>query len=78
MRTLASIWRIICGLASLLFLLCPLPAVAQRERGEVRVEVRDPVGMGVAASGEILSQGNEFRRSFQIGNDGTKWNPCAC
>ena len=57
-------------MASLLFLLCPLPAVAQRERGEVRVEVRDQVGMGVAASGEILSQGNEFRRSFQIGNDG--------
>jgi hypothetical protein len=34
------------------------------------VEVRDPVGAGVSASGEILSQGNEFRRSFQIGNDG--------
>jgi len=65
-------------LASLFSLLCPFPAAAQHERGEVRVEVRDPVGAGVAACGEILSQGNEFRRSFQIGNDGTKWNPCAC
>lgn len=70
MRTLASIGKIRCALASLLFLLGPVPAGAQRQRGEVRLEVRDPGGAAVGARGEILSQGNEFRRSFQIGNDG--------
>ena len=70
MRTLASIGKIRCALASLLFLLSPGPAAAQRQRGEVRLEVRDPGGAAVGARGEILSQGNEFRRSFQIGNDG--------
>ena len=29
-----------------------------------------PAGAGVAAHGEILSQGNDFQRSFQVASDG--------
>ena len=46
------------------------PLVAQQQRGQLRLEVRDPAGAGVSARGEILSQGNDFHRPFQIGNDG--------
>ena len=46
------------------------PALAQRLRGELHLEVRDPKGASVSARGELLSEGNAFRRSFQIPNDG--------
>ena len=44
--------------------------LAQRLRGEVHLEVRDPGGAGVAAHGEILSEGNGFQRTLQIAADG--------
>lgn len=47
-----------------------VPVVAQSQRGQLRLEVRDPAGSGVTAHGEILSQGNDFQRSFQVGSDG--------
>jgi hypothetical protein len=43
---------------------------AQHARGELRVEVRDPQGAGVAATAELVSDGNQFRRSFAAGADG--------
>jgi len=46
------------------------PLLAQRERGELRIEVRDAQGIELAASGELLSEGNQFRRGFQAGKDG--------
>ena len=57
-------------LAGLLVALSPLQVVAQRLRGEVRLEVSDAAGAGVAARGEILSEGNGFRRKFQVAADG--------
>jgi len=70
MNRLAYLWRILFGLGGTFFLLGPLPAAAQRQRGEVRLEVRDAGGAGVAAHGEILSEGNGFQRTFQIAVDG--------
>ncbi len=58
------------ALAGLLWLNSAFPLVAQQQRGQLRLEVRDPAGAGVSARGEILSQGNDFHRPFQIGNDG--------
>jgi len=46
------------------------PAHAQRLRGEVHLEVRDPKGSALAARGELLSEGNHFERRFQIPADG--------
>jgi len=48
----------------------PSAATAQRERGEVRVEVRDPQGATVAGEGELVSELNEVRREFKVGADG--------
>jgi hypothetical protein len=44
--------------------------IAKSQRGQVRIEVRDAQGTGVAASGVILSQGNNFQRTFQIAAEG--------
>src|SRR5262249_49933696 len=46
------------------------PTLAQRERGELRLEVHDAQGAAVAAHGGLLSRGNQFERSFQTGADG--------
>jgi hypothetical protein len=43
---------------------------AQQQSGQLRLEVRDTAGGSVAARGEILSQGNDFQRSFQVASDG--------
>src|SRR6266478_10210914 len=47
-----------------------LPAVAQQNRGELRLEVRDPQGAALVAQGELVSVGNQFRLNFQAGEDG--------
>ena len=57
------------GIAALL-LLCALDASAQRVRGELHIEVHDPQGAAVAPSGELVSEGNQFRRTFVAGPDG--------
>jgi hypothetical protein len=57
-------------LAGLLCLAAGSPAHAQRLRGEVHLEVRDPKGSALAARGELLSEGNRFERRFQIPADG--------
>src|ERR1700745_2301389 len=57
-------------LAGLFCLAAAMPARAQRLRGELHLEVRDPKGASLAAKGELLSEGNNFRRHFQIPPDG--------
>jgi hypothetical protein len=46
------------------------PANAQRARGELRIEVHDPQGATVPTQAELVSDANEFRRTFQVGTDG--------
>ena len=43
---------------------------AQRARGELRIEVRDPQGAAVPTEAELVSNANQFRRTFQVGADG--------
>jgi hypothetical protein len=53
-----------------LFFLCALNAEAQRARGELHIEVHDPQGAAVAPSGELVSEANQFRRTFVTATDG--------
>ena len=46
------------------------PATAQVQRGQIRLEIRDSSGAFIAASGEVLSQSNEFRREFRVPSQG--------
>jgi hypothetical protein len=46
------------------------PAAAQRDRGELQIEVRDPQGAVLSASGELVSEGNQFHLDFTVGDDG--------
>src|SRR5882757_1911618 len=46
------------------------PANAQRDRGELKVEVHDPQGRGAAAAGQLVSESNQVRKEFAIGADG--------
>jgi outer membrane cobalamin receptor len=43
---------------------------AQRVRGELRIEVHDPQGAAVAPTAELVSDANQFRRTFQLATDG--------
>jgi hypothetical protein len=43
---------------------------AQRARGELRIDVRDAQGAGVPSYAELVSDANQFRRTFQVGADG--------
>jgi hypothetical protein len=47
-----------------------LPAAAQRDRGELQIEVHDPQGATLTASGELISEGNQFHLNFTVGDDG--------
>ena len=62
--------RAFLALTAILCLCAAVPVAAQLQRGQLRLEVRDPAGAGVAARGEVLSQGNDFQRSFQVASDG--------
>jgi hypothetical protein len=58
-------------LALLLLLFLGLPVLsAQRARGEIRIEVHDTQGAPLAPSGELISEGNQLRRTFQVAPDG--------
>jgi hypothetical protein len=55
----------------LVVILTAMSMHAQHARGELRVEVRDPQGAAVAtADAELISDGTQFRRHFQIAHDG--------
>jgi hypothetical protein len=43
---------------------------AQRERGELRVEVHDAQGTTVASAGELVSELNQVHREFKVSADG--------
>jgi outer membrane cobalamin receptor len=55
-----------------IFLLAHASVVyAQRVRGELRIEVHDAQGAVLAPVGELVSDGNQVHRSFQIEADGS-------
>src|SRR5579862_6883332 len=52
------------------FGLFALPARAQHDRGELQIEVHDSQGAVLSASGELVSEGNQFHLNFSVGDDG--------
>src|SRR5258708_32199419 len=46
------------------------PAQAQRERGELQIEGRDPQGQSAAAAAELVSESNQVKKNFAIPADG--------
>ncbi len=61
-RRLFGVLGTICLLA--------IAAAAQRDRGELQIDVHDPQGASIAAAGELASEGNQFHLNFQVGDDG--------
>jgi hypothetical protein len=45
-------------------------AQAQRQRGELQIEVKDPQGRSTAARAELVSQSNQLKKDFVIGAEG--------
>lgn len=63
--------RTACALAALALVLSAGRGTnAQRARGEMRIEVRDPQGAAVPTEAELVSDANQFRRTFRVGADG--------
>src|SRR5215470_4817072 len=48
----------------------PQAAAAQRERGELRIEVKDPQGRAAAAEAQLVSASNQLKRDFPIPSEG--------
>jgi len=65
---MARFLRIIGALCCVWFF--ALPAATQRNRGELQIEVRDQQGAVLSATGELVSEGNQFHLDFTIGDDG--------
>src|SRR5215469_1158395 len=57
-------------LIALLLTILTVAVHAQRARGELRIEVRDSQGAAIACNAELVSQENQFHRSFQIASEG--------
>jgi hypothetical protein len=62
--------RAVFALVGILCLGGAAPVAAQLQRGQLRPEVRDPAGAVSRARAEMLSQGKDFERSFQVASDG--------
>ena len=52
-------------------LLWALPVLAQGNRGELRLKVTDPDGLGVKTAVELVSEANEYRNRFVTDDAGT-------
>src|SRR5262245_17513952 len=57
-------------LATLSIAAWPHPAKAQRERGEIRIEVKDPQGRPAAAEAQLVSASNQLKRDFPVPAEG--------
>jgi len=58
-------WKALGLLASI-----ALPLAAQRGMGELRLTVKDPSGLGLAATGSLVGQATQVRRSFTTNPEG--------
>ena len=56
-----------------LVLLAGKSVSAQRARGELRIEVRDPRGAAVPTEAELVSDANQFRRTFRVARMVVTW-----
>ena len=51
-------------------LLSALPILAQSTTGELRLTVTDPVGLGLKATVDLVSEGNEYRQTYTTDTQG--------
>jgi hypothetical protein len=51
-------------------LLCALPLLGQSFTGELRLTVTDPAGLRLKSTVELVSQGNEYRHTFNTDDQG--------
>jgi hypothetical protein len=56
---------------ALLFFLCAAPLFCQSNRGEVRLKVTDPSGLGVRVTVQLTSEANQYRNTLATGEQGT-------
>jgi hypothetical protein len=70
MRQLAGISVRVCALTLLLSLACAGALLAQTARGELRIRVTDPAGLGVRTSVEISSEANQYRNTLATNEAG--------
>ena len=61
--------RSVCAVAT--FLLAAYPLCAQTPKGEIRVQVQDPSGAAMQASGKLESLTAGLRQNFQTDAQGT-------
>src|ERR1700733_10617063 len=54
-----------------LFFWCALPLYCQSNRGELRLKVSDPSGLGVKTTVRIVSEANQYRNSLPTSEQGT-------
>jgi hypothetical protein len=54
-----------------LFFWCALPLYCQSNRGELRLKVSDPSGLGVKTTVRIVSEANQYRNSLTTSEQGT-------
>lgn len=56
--------------AVLLLLLCASPLFGQSNRGELRLKVTDPTGLGVKVTVQIVSEANQYRNTLATSDQG--------
>jgi hypothetical protein len=61
----------LAGKIARLFFLCALPLCAQNNRGELRLKVTDPAGLGVKATVVVVCEANQYRNSLTTTEQGT-------
>ena len=54
-----------------LFLGCALPLLCQSNKGELRLKVTDPSGLGLKATVQVLSEANQYHNSLATTDQGT-------
>jgi hypothetical protein len=52
------------------FVLCALPLFGQSNRGELRLKVTDPAGLGVRTTVQITSEANQYRNTLVTNDEG--------
>jgi outer membrane cobalamin receptor len=53
-----------------LVLVCAMHALGQVNSGELRLKVTDPTGLGVKASAQLVSSGNQYNNTFTTNDSG--------
>jgi hypothetical protein len=54
-----------------IFLFCAAPLIGQSNRGELRLRVTDPAGLGVKTAVQIVSQANRYRNTLATTDQGS-------